>query len=232
MPSINVARTDTFEQQRVKINEISQQIFNITAGGSDLATGNLKIGDGSKSSPSLAFENDPLLGIYRANVSTLGYVAANKKLVNFSPSALTSFQNIILEKNIVSDTGVIISTKGDNYDPGIYNNIFINGGTGSGLTLDINVFSHIGNITEDGEGYTPGFYSNISLSGGSGSGASVNFDVDEIDGNISNAGSGYAPGNYTNVPLTTVSGLGSGASANVTVSGSVNYNGSISNPGT
>ena len=68
MPAINVARTDTFEQQRVKINEISEQIFNITAGGSDLATGKLKIGDGSKNSPSLAFENDPSLGVYRPKV--------------------------------------------------------------------------------------------------------------------------------------------------------------------
>ena len=232
MPAINVARTDTFEQQRVKINEISEQIFNITAGGSDLATGKLKIGDGSKNSPSLAFENDPSLGVYRANVSTIGYVSANKKLVNFSPSAFTSFQDIILEKNVVSNDGVIISTQGDNYDGGIYNNTFANGGTGSGLTLDINVFSHIGNITEDGEGYTPGSYSNISLIGGSGSGANVNFEVQELDGSISNPGSGYAPGNYSNVPLTSITGSGSGASADVTVSGSVNYNGSITNPGT
>ena len=43
MPAVNVARTDTFEQQRVKINEIGQQIFTVTAGGSDLSTGNLKL---------------------------------------------------------------------------------------------------------------------------------------------------------------------------------------------
>jgi hypothetical protein len=43
MPAIQVARTDTFEQQRQKINQIGSSLFNITAGGSDLSTGNLKL---------------------------------------------------------------------------------------------------------------------------------------------------------------------------------------------
>ena len=66
MPAINVARTDTFEQQRVKINDIGSQIFSITQGGSDLATGNLKIGDGTISSPSLAFASEEKLGIFKS----------------------------------------------------------------------------------------------------------------------------------------------------------------------
>jgi len=51
MPAVNVARTDTFEQQRIKINTIATQIFSISAGGSDLSTGVLKLGDGSLTSP-------------------------------------------------------------------------------------------------------------------------------------------------------------------------------------
>ena len=54
MPAINVAKTDTFESQRVKINQIASAIFNVTAGGSDLSTGILKLGDGTKPLPSLA----------------------------------------------------------------------------------------------------------------------------------------------------------------------------------
>ena len=42
MPAINVARSDTFEQQRLKINEIGANLFQISSGGTDLSTGNLK----------------------------------------------------------------------------------------------------------------------------------------------------------------------------------------------
>ena len=58
MPAIQVAKTDTFEKQREKINQISDQIFTISAGGSDLSTGILRLGDGTKAIPSLAFTND------------------------------------------------------------------------------------------------------------------------------------------------------------------------------
>ena len=96
MPAINVARTDTFEQQRVKINEIGSQIFSIAQGGSDLATGNLKIGDGLLSQPSLAFASDPLLGIYKVNNSKLGFGSASKRVFNLSNLALESYKDLAL----------------------------------------------------------------------------------------------------------------------------------------
>ena len=58
MPAIQVAKTDTFETQRQKINQIGADIFQVTAGGTDLSTGNLKLGDGTRQSPSLAFTTD------------------------------------------------------------------------------------------------------------------------------------------------------------------------------
>ena len=58
MPAINVSRTDTFEKQREKINQISDQIFTISQGGSDLSTGILRLGDGAVGNPSLGFTNE------------------------------------------------------------------------------------------------------------------------------------------------------------------------------
>ena len=229
MPAIQVARTDTFEIQRNKINDISNQLFSITAGGSDLATGNLKIGDGTKLLPSLAFENEPGLGIFRANNGVIGYVSDDKKLFNIGQSTIVSFRDLALQRDIVAS--LVLENAGTNYDAGFYSNVPLNGGTGEGLTTDINVTAFTGTITEDGEGYLAGNYSNILLIGGNGTGAEVSFDVEDIAGDITNTGSAYLPGNYQGVPVVTVSGSGSNATANVIVSGSVVYSGSITNSG-
>jgi len=229
MPAIQVARTDTFEVQRNKINDISNQLFSITAGGSDLATGNLKIGDGTKLLPSLAFENEPGLGIFRANNGVIGYVSDDKKLFNIGQSTIVSFRDLALQRDIVAS--LVLENAGTNYDAGFYSNVPLNGGTGEGLTTDINVTAFTGTITEDGEGYLAGNYSNILLIGGNGTGAEVSFDVEDIAGDITNTGSAYLPGNYQGVPVVTVSGSGSNATANVIVTGSVVYSGSITNSG-
>ena len=84
MPAIQVARTDTFENQRQKINQISDQIFAIAQGGSDLSTGILKLGDGTKNTPSLAFTNDVDTGLYRAGSKTIGIISNTKLLATFN----------------------------------------------------------------------------------------------------------------------------------------------------
>ena len=104
MPAINVARTDTFEKQRVKINEIGAQIFNVTAGGSDLSTGNLKLGDGSVSVPSLAFVNDATLGIYRNGAGVLGFTSNSKKLSDLSSKNVKYYRDFVIEKNSLDTT--------------------------------------------------------------------------------------------------------------------------------
>jgi hypothetical protein len=229
MPAINVAKTDTFEIQRQKINEIGDQIFNISQGGSDLATGNLKLGDGTRIAPSLAFTSNPSLGIYKSDIGSIGYVVNGKKLLDINPSKFYYYRDLVLQKKSLLTTGIGINNFGKNYDAGSYENITIFGGTGSDATADISVVEYVGEITTTGSNYNSGNYQSISLIGGSGSGATANIQIDQLAGQITNSGSGYKPGSYDNVSLT--GGSGSGATANISIQGSSEINGTISNAG-
>jgi hypothetical protein len=217
MPAIQVARTDTFEQQRQKINQIGSALFNISAGGSDLSTGNLKLGNGTVSVPSLSFTSDSSLGLYKSGPKTIGYVVDGKKLIDISPDTFYSYKDLVLQKRILNSGGILITNDGTNYDPGSYNDVALIGGTGNGATANIVVTAFTGEIFNVGNGYKSGSYSNISLVGGSGSGAVATITVESLDGDISNSGSGYVGGLYSNVPLT--GGSGSGATANITIGG-------------
>ena len=84
MPAINVSKTDTFESQRVKINQIATDLFNVSSGGSDLSTGILKLGDGTKPAPSLAFTSEPSLGFYKGASRTISYVSGSKNILDLS----------------------------------------------------------------------------------------------------------------------------------------------------
>lgn len=217
MPAIQVARTDTFEQQRQKINQIGSTLFSITAGGSDLSTGNLKLGDGTRTNPSLAFVSETNLGIYRPSLSTLGVVSQGKKTIDFSNLGTYSFKDMFLERRTISDspTAFSIINRGSGYSAGTYTDIELVGGTGTGATADVTVIAYSGNILSFGRGYREGQYIGIGLTGGSGSGATGSFIVRGVTGSITNEGTGYAPGTYNNVPLT--GGNGSGALATIFV---------------
>ena len=231
MPAVNVARTDTFEQQRQKINTISTQIFSISAGGSDLSTGVLKIGDGSLTSPSLSFSNEDGLGFFRPENKTLGITSTGKKLVNFTNEGLISFKDLITQKNIITD--LVTSNAGSLYDAGSFQDVRLLGGTGENATANISVTEYI--FTEDsrGSGYTYGIFDGSSLQGGSGNNdATLDITVVGVVASITNAGSGYLPGTYTSVPVGNVSSSGSSETATVVIGGTIDYNGSITNAGT
>lgn len=233
MPAIQVAKTDTFESQRLKINEIGAQLFNISAGGSDLSTGNLKLGDGNVLTPSLAFSNDPELGVYRPANSVMGIAGSQKKIINFSPSENVSFQNFNVRKfSIATTSGLVINDGGTGYDPGLYTSVNLFGGTGQNATADITVVEFTGSQTASGEGYVPGIYTGVLISGGSTTGVIGTITVDAIEGTITNPGSGYVPFVYENVPITTISGSGAGARADITIEGETIYNGTVNNAGT
>ena len=218
MPAINVARTDTFELQRQKINQIGARLFDVTGGGSDLSTGNLKLGDGTVIAPSLAFDSDATLGLYKADTKTLGFVSTSKRVLEISDTEVTCIQNLNLTQEQLITTGLTILNQGSGYEGGTYPNVPLTGGSGVAGEATIVVTPYGGSVTNNGAGYVPGAYGQgsggIKLSGGSGSNVEVSFDVDGIDGTILNAGSNYAASTTTNaVPLT--GGNGAGAEADI-----------------
>lgn len=216
MPAVNVARTDTFEQQRVKINEISDALFAVTSGGSDLSTGNLKLGDGTVSTPSLAFVNDETLGIYRNGAGTIGFASSSKKIADLSADYTKYYRDFVIEKNSLDTLFLSITDPGQNYDGGSYTEISVVGGTGDSATVGVEVDGFVGSITNTGTGYDPGTYLNIPVIGGNGSGALIDFTVEQISGSVTNGGINYYGGTYSNVSLT--GGTGSGMEAEIIVS--------------
>ncbi|AMO43115.1 structural protein [Cyanophage S-RIM32] len=231
MPAINVAKSDTFEIQRQKINQIGSQIFSISQGGSDLSTGNLKLGDGSVGDPSLSFINDTKLGIYKSGIGSIGFVSSDKKILDFEPSSVISYQDFIVRRSSLISSGLNVLDPGSGYDEGIFTNVRVTGGTGQSALATVSVVGFSGTVTSVGENYTEGSWS-ASLTGGTGTGAVMSFVVPGIVGDINNAGSGYNSGTYINVPFTTVSGSGANGRATVTVTGSPTLSANITNAGT
>jgi len=231
MPAIQVARTDTFEQQRQKINQLGSTLFNITAGGSDLSTGNLKLGDGTVSTPSLSFVSESGLGLYKPTNNQIEYVSSGKKLFNISSEKITYYKDSFFTQSYLSTNGVFVFASGSNYEGGTYVNLDLLGGTGSGAKATIDVVPFSGSITTEGKGYNPGSYSNVSLLGGTGSGTTVGFTVDGINNGSITGGSGYTNGFYQNIPLSSSTGTGSGAIADIAVVGGLVVSVSFSSQG-
>ena len=216
MPAINVAKTDTFELQRQKINTIGQQIFSVTEGGSDLTTGNLKLGDGTLAAPSLAFASDNTLGVYKPSTSLFGLAVSNKRIINFGLTT-TSYSTFDYIKTSINTANTTILNAGSNYDTGVFPLISLTGGVGAGALATVTVAEYTGTLTP-GTGYNSGTYNSIGLVGSAtGSGASIEFTVEDVTGEITNSGSGYTDGQYTSVPLT--GGNGSGLTCTADVSG-------------
>jgi hypothetical protein len=230
MPAVNVARTDTFEIQRQKINDIATQIFNISAGGSDLSTGILKLGDGTKTGPSLAFTTDDTLGLYKPQAKAIGFVSGSKRIADLRESQVVSFKDLFVQKKSISTETISITNPGQNYDPGLYAGISLIGGTGLNATADITVDGFLGTVLTQGDDFTQGLFNSL-LVGGSGQDAAIQFNVDGIQGTITDAGSGYAPNTYTGLNLTNISGSGSNATADIVVAGNVVVAGTITNGG-
>ena len=206
MPAINVAKSDTFEIQRQKINQIGTNLFSISQGGSDLSTGLLKLGDGSRTVPSLAFTSDATLGIFKVAQNELGFVSNAKKVFDIRQNEGVFFKNAVVRKQIATTSGLVLTSQGSGYDDGVYNGVSFVGGSGAGAVGDVTVIAYVGSITNSGLGYTEGDYPDTLLTGGNGSGATADVTIDAngtvtaFDISVFDDGTSYDTGDVLSLP--------------------------------
>lgn len=201
----NVAKSDTFEKQRQTINQVAADLFAIGGGGSDLSTGLLRLGDGTRLEPSLSFVNDNSVGIFRPATKILAFVSDGKKLHQIQNESSLYYRNVILQKNVLETGGLQITAAGQDYDPGAFQNIAVIGGTGQAGSLNITV-SEFDGSTASGSGYTApssaggtggSNFSNVSLQGGNGADIVVTIEYDAgSTGFSSTSVTDYGDGNY------------------------------------
>lgn len=225
----NVAKSDTFERQRQTINQIAQDIYSLGGGGSDLSTGLLRLGNGTRTEPSLSFVNDTSVGIYRPDTKKLAFVNDGKKLQQLQNEASLFYRNLILQKNILESEGLSITSKGQDYDEGSYEDIAAIGGTGQAGTLNLTVSGFDGTTTPgSGYSYTSGglggggteSYQGVKLAGGNGSGIEV--EVIHESGSftstvVSDYGSGYQINDVLTLPAPVTGATGTADSGGSTI---------------
>lgn len=239
MPAINVARTDTFEQQRIKINDLASDLFEITGGtgGATISPSAVSIQDGNRSTPALAFQSDLSLGAYKNDAKSMAFVSNNSLAFTFSDAG-TYFENsFYARKNFLTSSGLSVIETGSEYDVGTTADVTLFGGSGQGAKATVTVVPFSGSVTEDNnvDEYETGVYTSIPVTTDySGTNALMNFTIVTTEvatkGIIDNAGTGYYVGTYTNVELT--GGSGNGKFANITVDGSIDFVQNITNAGT
>ena len=149
----SVAKTDTLERQRQIINTIANDLFELTGGSGSSTFSNLKLADGTKEAPSLAFASESRTGIYKAD-NKLTFVNTAKKIFDIDNTSINSLRDINLFKSQI--TGTTVNARGVDYYPGTYQEVPLTGGSGDGAVATIVVSDFNVDITTAGAGYTNG----------------------------------------------------------------------------
>jgi len=213
-----VLRSNTFEDQRLIINSLGQDVYDFASGS---ISSSIRLDDGTVSSPALFFDSDLDLGLYKSSTGSLTISSSNTNVASFKASELYVSKPLSVNKDaigsVLGGVDLVLQSGGLGYPEGDYTNISLIGGTGVDAVASFSVSGFGGQIINAGNGYTPGSYAGVTLLSGDGAGLTADINIDGIVGTVSSGGNGYLDNDYFNVPL--INGSGTGAEALINISG-------------